>query len=79
MQERKLATKNYLPLIASSITNTLNESNLKIQSINDRSEGKYIGKVRDRYNYESSHMILVTTDRLTAFDRKVTAIWNNMY
>lgn len=73
VQEREAQTKNYLPIIESSISRTFNESNLNIQPKNGNEVIKYTGKVRDRYN-DGTNVTLVTTDRLTAFDRKVTNI-----
>lgn len=73
VEERERKTGEYLPLIKRSIPNTFNESNLNIKSRNTQPVVKYTGKVRDRYN-DGTNVILVTTDRLTAFDRKVTNI-----
>jgi phosphoribosylaminoimidazole-succinocarboxamide synthase len=73
VQIRELKTQDYLPIITEAASNTFNESNLNIKPKNGASIQKYTGKVRDRYN-DGANVILVTTDRLTAFDRKVTNI-----
>jgi phosphoribosylaminoimidazole-succinocarboxamide synthase len=44
------------------MTNTLHESNLKSLKLRHR------GKVRDIYDIDARHMLIVTTDRLSAFD-----------
>lgn len=73
VEARDLNTQEYLPVINESINKTFNESNLDIKPRNREPVAKYVGKVRDRYN-DGKNVILVTTDRLTAFDRKVTNI-----
>jgi len=64
----------YLPTIHARIASTLNKTELKLRPRGgaDKVE-RYIGKVRDRYD-DGQHVILITTDRLTAFDRPLTQI-----
>ncbi|MFZ6051569.1 phosphoribosylaminoimidazolesuccinocarboxamide synthase [Halocola ammonii] len=44
--------------------NTLKESNLQLPGI----EHRYVGKVRDVYTLDNSMLVMVATDRLSAFD-----------
>ncbi|MES9993059.1 MAG: phosphoribosylaminoimidazolesuccinocarboxamide synthase, partial [Candidatus Thiodiazotropha sp.] len=43
------------------VSNTLFESDLNLKLLNR-------GKVRDIYKVDESHLLIVTTDRLSAFD-----------
>ncbi|PIZ95334.1 MAG: phosphoribosylaminoimidazolesuccinocarboxamide synthase [Candidatus Magasanikbacteria bacterium CG_4_10_14_0_2_um_filter_37_12] len=57
---------NYKQTITENVNNCLSETNLKIGE-------KKIGKVRDRYELEDK-VILITTDRQSAFERVLTTI-----
>lgn len=46
---------------------TLSETNFSLPN-------KYIGKVRDNYSLETGNRLIVTTDRISAFDRVLTTI-----
>mmetsp|Transcript_13017 Transcript_13017/g.25265 ORF Transcript_13017/g.25265 Transcript_13017/m.25265 type:complete len:925 (+) Transcript_13017:186-2960(+) len=67
-------TYAYLPRIYASIGHTVDATDLHLTPKNGQTEvAKYVGKVRDRYD-DGSNVVLVTTDRLTAFDRPLAKI-----
>jgi adenylosuccinate lyase len=70
VQERQLATQAYLPTLMGALNKTFHESNLSIISQDGSQSERNQGKVRERYN-NGKHVVLVTSDRLTAFDRAV--------
>lgn len=74
VQERETKTLEYVPQIQKSLTKTLGKSDLHLEAFNHGHATKpYIGKVRDRYNLENK-IVLVTSDRLTAFDLPIAQI-----
>lgn len=66
VQEREQKTIEYIPLIKLALPNTLGSTSLDLGQ-------PYIGKVRDRYQV-GDKIVLITTDRLTAFDLPVAQI-----
>mmetsp|Transcript_16082 Transcript_16082/g.26256 ORF Transcript_16082/g.26256 Transcript_16082/m.26256 type:complete len:918 (+) Transcript_16082:149-2902(+) len=64
----------YLPKIRASIGHTLDKTHLSLTPQNgQKTVVEYFGKVRDRYD-DGKHVVLITTDRLTAFDRPLAKI-----
>lgn len=74
VQEREQQTAEYVPQITLACQNTLGISNLDLEGFNDdKPVQKYVGKVRDRYHV-GDKLVLITTDRLTAFDLPIAQI-----
>ena len=74
VEQQDLRTNEYVPQIKHAIKHTLGNSNLHLEAYNGgKKVDEYIGKVRDRYQV-GDKMVLVTSDRLTAFDRPVAQI-----
>lgn len=74
VQEREQKTTEYVPQIELALQHTLGISNLNLDRFNhDEHVPPYIGKVRDRYPV-GDKMVLITSDRLTAFDLPVAQI-----
>jgi phosphoribosylaminoimidazole-succinocarboxamide synthase len=59
--------KEYRERIASQLVHTMRETDLPLAQ-------KKVGKVRDSYRWDDGHLLLVTTDRQSAFDRVLAAI-----
>ena len=70
----KDSTYKYMPRIRAAIRSVLNVTELRLTPKNGQHEvNHYVGKVRDRYD-DGKHVVLITTDRLTAFDRPIAMI-----
>lgn len=74
VKDCEVKAMTYVPVITRNLGNTFNQSNLELKPKRDYSQViKYVGKVRDRYD-DGKNVILVTTDRLTGFDRSLCKI-----
>tara|TARA_B100000780_G_scaffold271891_1_gene233301 strand:- start:565 stop:1119 length:555 start_codon:yes stop_codon:yes gene_type:complete len=72
----ELRTQSYLPRLIALINEdgAYKNTNITLKStVKDQEVIKYNGKVRDRYD-NGNIVCLVTTDRLSAFDRALTCI-----
>ncbi|MFA5670379.1 MAG: phosphoribosylaminoimidazolesuccinocarboxamide synthase [Balneolaceae bacterium] len=58
---------SYRKIIRENIDKTLNETNLPLSN-------RQVGKVRDIYQIDEEQLLIVTTDRQSAFDRILTSI-----
>ena len=67
-------TFRYLPRINSALSDVIDNTNIFIQSeSNTHQPKKSVGKVRDCYNVDEK-IVLISTDRLSAFDRSIASI-----
>ena len=79
VDDANVRTQAYLPRLINCIANdlTFEETALQFQQAGggdgEREAYRYRGKVRDRYDLEN-RVVLVTTDRLSAFDRSLGCI-----
>jgi phosphoribosylaminoimidazole-succinocarboxamide synthase len=74
VQDCDVKSSTYIPKIFTGLTQTFDSTDIVLKPKNGTtSVTKYVGKVRDRYN-DGKNVILVTTDRLTAFDRPLAKI-----
>ena len=60
-------SESYRKIIKENLEKTLNETNLSLSN-------KQVGKVRDTYQIDDEQLLIVTTDRQSAFDRVLAAI-----
>lgn len=60
-------SESYRKIIKENLEKTLNETNLSLAN-------KQVGKVRDTYQIDDESLLIVTTDRQSAFDRVLASI-----
>ncbi|MFA7671345.1 MAG: phosphoribosylaminoimidazolesuccinocarboxamide synthase [Sphaerochaetaceae bacterium] len=60
-------TLDYKKIILENINNTLKETNLPLKE-------KTVGKVRDTYRFNEDELLIVTSDRQSAFDRILATV-----
>jgi len=63
-----IETASATSIIHAHLSHTLSSTHLPVFS---STQTKYVGKVRDTYCIDSETMVLITTDRLSAFDRSL--------
>jgi len=74
VQDCEVKSHGYVPRIQSNLGNVFDKTDIKLSPKNDHFQvEKYVGKVRDRYN-DGKNVVLITTDRLTGFDRPLCKI-----
>src|SRR5580692_4064013 len=80
-QDTRLSLEDLIDLVRETTMSTMNEARLAAsahqvlpEAIDPRLPGLYRGKVRDNYDLPDGRRILVTSDRLSAFDRVLCCI-----
>src|ERR1700761_3104558 len=80
-RDRRLSLEDLIDLVRETTMSTINEARLSAsahqvlrEAIDPRLPGLYRGKVRDNYDLPDGRRILVTSDRLSAFDRVLCCI-----
>ena len=80
-RERRLSLEDLIDLVRQTTMSTMNEAKLAAsahqvlrEAIDPGLPGLYRGKVRDNYDLPDGRRILVTSDRLSAFDRVLCCI-----
>jgi phosphoribosylaminoimidazole-succinocarboxamide synthase len=79
--DRRLSLEDLIDLVRETTMSTIDETRLAAsahqvlqEAIDPRLPGLYRGKVRDNYDLPDGRRILVTSDRLSAFDRVLCCI-----
>ena len=80
-RDGRLSLEDLIDLVRETTMSAINETRLAAsahqvlyEAIDPRLPGLYRGKVRDNYNLPDGRRILVTSDRLSAFDRVLCCI-----